>query len=196
MSSELKAQTLKEIAAYQQRLQICVAESDFSAVADLAQLLHDAWLERSRVFICGNGGSAGNANHLANDFLYGVNPAGKALDVESLSANSSVMTCLANDTGYDNIYAQQLVSKAKKGDLLIVLSGSGNSGNIVAALEQAKNLQMHSAAIVGYSGGKAKAMSDVVIHFEYDDMQIAEDMQLVVGHMLMRDLHRRLSSAR
>lgn len=194
MSSPSREHSLKEIAAYQQRLQVCIAESDFSAVADLAELLHQAWIARSRVFICGNGGSAGNANHLANDFLYGVNPTGKALDVESLSANSAVMTCLANDTGYDNIYAQQLVSKANAGDLLIVLSGSGNSGNIVAALEQARALQMNTAAIVGYSGGKAKAMSDVVIHFNYHDMQIAEDMQLVVGHMLMRDLHRRLSA--
>lgn len=192
-SSQQRTETLAQIAAYQKRLQQCVADSDFSVVVDLAELLHKAWIQRSRVFICGNGGSAGNANHLANDFLYGVNPGGKALDVESLSANSAVMTCLANDTGYDNIYAQQLISKAKADDVLIVLSGSGNSGNIVAALVQAKQLGMKTAAILGYSGGKAKTLSDLVIHFAIDDMQIAEDMQLVVGHMLMRDLHQRLA---
>lgn len=188
-----REQTLKEISAYQSRLQTCIAQSDFSSVADLAGLLHHNWTQHQRVFICGNGGSAGNANHLANDFLYGVNPTGRALDVESLSANSAVMTCLANDTGYGNVFAQQLVSKARKGDVLIVLSGSGNSENIVSALKQANAMHMTTVAVVGFTGGKAKTLSDIAIHFDVNDMQIAEDMQLVVGHMLMRDLFRRLN---
>jgi D-sedoheptulose 7-phosphate isomerase len=80
----------------------------------------------------------------------------------------------------------QLAVQARAGDVLIVLSGSGNSPNIVSALEQAKAMQLKTYAIVGYDGGKAKAMADVPIHFDVHDMQISEDLQLIVGHMVMQ----------
>ena len=83
----------------------------------------------------------------------------------------------------------QLAVQARKGDVLIALSGSGNSPNIVKALEQAKTMGMRSYAILGYSGGKAKSLADVAIHFAVDDMQISEDLQLIVGHMLMQWLY-------
>ncbi len=78
---------------------------------------------------------------------------------------------------------------ARKGDVLIVFSGSGNSPNILQALEEAKTIGMTSYAVLGFSGGKAKAMADVPIHFAVDDMQIAEDMQLIIGHMIMQWLY-------
>jgi D-sedoheptulose 7-phosphate isomerase len=144
------------------------------------------------VFICGNGGSAGNAIHLANDFLYGVaKQTGGGIRVSALSANPAVITCLANDVGYDYIYSEQLAVLAKAGDILIGLSGSGNSPNILFALDQAKKMNVTSCAILGYSGGKAKSIADIPIHFPVDDMQIAEDLQLIVGHMLMQWLHYR-----
>ncbi len=148
------------------------------------------WQEGRRVFLCGNGGSAGNAIHLANDFLYGVaKTTGGGLKVMALSANSAVMTCLANDVGYDHIFSEQLAVQAQKGDLLIALSGSGNSGNIVRVIEQAKSMGVKSFAILGFTGGKCKQLADVPIHFPVDDMQIAEDLQLIVGHMLMQYLY-------
>jgi D-sedoheptulose 7-phosphate isomerase len=91
--------------------------------------------------------------------------------------------------GYDSIYSEQLAVQGRVGDLLIVLSGSGNSPNIVAVLEQARAMRIKSCAILGYSGGKCKALADIVVHFPIDDMQISEDMQLVVGHMLMQWLY-------
>jgi D-sedoheptulose 7-phosphate isomerase len=106
--------------------------------------------------------------------------------VHALPANASVMTCLANDVGYDHVFSFQLAVHARPRDLLIVLSGSGNSPNILKALQQARESGMRSYAILGYSGGKAKALADVSIHFVVNDMQIAEDMQLIVGHMLMQ----------
>jgi len=109
--------------------------------------------------------------------------------VHALPANTAVLTCLANDEGYDSIFSLQLAVQARAGDLLIALSGSGNSPNILKALEQAKKMQVRTFAVLGYSGGKAKAMADVPIHFAVDDMQIAEDMQLVVGHMIMQWLY-------
>jgi D-sedoheptulose 7-phosphate isomerase len=150
----------------------------------------DCWQKKRQVFICGNGGSAGNAIHLANDFLYGISKvAGSGLRVNALSANAAVLTCLANDEGYDTIFSTQLAVQANHGDVLVVLSGSGNSPNILKVLAKAKEMGVKSYAILGYSGGKAKAMADVAIHFAVDDMQISEDLQLIVGHMVMQWLY-------
>lgn len=177
-------------AGYAARLGNVLAESDWSPVGSLAQDMQRCWEEGRQVFFCGNGGSAGNAIHLANDFVYGIaKQTGGGMRALALSANPAVITCLANDVGYDRIYAEQLAVQGQSGDLLIALSGSGNSPNIVAVLEQAKVIGVKSYAILGYSGGKCKALADVSIHFPVDDMQLSEDLQLVVGHMLMQWLH-------
>lgn len=175
---------------YARRLQAVLQSSDWGRVKRLAEELRDCWRAGRQVFICGNGGSAGNAIHLANDFLYGVSKTfGSGLRVSALPANSSILTCLANDEGYESIFSMQLAVQADRDDVLIALSGSGNSPNIVKALEQAKTMGMRSYAILGYSGGKAKTLANVPIHFPVDDMQISEDMQLVVGHMIMQWLY-------
>jgi D-sedoheptulose 7-phosphate isomerase len=175
---------------YAARLQRVLGGADWSGVARLAEELRDCWRTGRQLFLCGNGGSAGNAIHLANDFLYGVSKtAGSGLRVTALPANPSVLTCLANDMGYDEIFSLQLAVQARKDDVLIVLSGSGNSPNVIRALEQAAKMGVRTYAILGYSGGKAKAMAEVAIHFAVDDMQISEDMQLVVGHMIMQWLY-------
>lgn len=175
---------------YASRLRESLATAEWSGVAQLAADIHECWLQKRQVFFCGNGGSAGNAIHLANDFLYGIaKRPGGGLRVNALSANPAVITCLANDIGYDRIYSEQLSVLANPGDVLIVLSGSGNSPNIVAALEQAKAMKVKSYAILGFTGGRCKELTDVPIHFPVDDMQISEDLQLVVGHMLMQWLY-------
>jgi D-sedoheptulose 7-phosphate isomerase len=175
---------------YARRLQAVLQAADWTGALRLAKELRDCWQTGRQLFLCGNGGSAGNAIHLANDFLYGVSKTfGSGLKVSALPANSSVLTCLANDVGYDEIFSYQLAVQAREDDVLIVLSGSGNSPNIVKALEQAKVLRLRTFAILGYSGGKAKTMADVAIHFAVDDMQISEDLQLVVGHMVMQWLY-------
>ena len=174
---------------YAKRLASAILEFDWSPVEHLTDELSLCWEQKRTVFLCGNGGSAGNAIHLANDLLYGVG-AGKrpGLRVEALSANPAVLTCLANDISYDAIFSEQLSAKAQKDDLLVVLSGSGNSSNVVKALEVARHLELRTAAIVGYSGGACKTLAECVIHLQIDDMQIAEDFQLIVGHMCMQAL--------
>jgi D-sedoheptulose 7-phosphate isomerase len=132
--------------------------------------------------------------HMANDFHYGIGACGPGpslpgLRVDALPANAGVITCLANDTGYDNIYAHQLEVKGRQGDLLIVLSGSGNSANVVRALETAKSLGIRTFAILAFTGGRCLELAEVPIHFRIDDMQIAEDTQLVVGHLCMQWLN-------
>lgn len=179
-----------QFADYSARLQKVLQGASWDGVEVLARDLLECWASRKQVFLCGNGGSAGNAIHLANDFLYGISKTfGSGLRVHALSANAAVLTCLANDEGYETIFATQLAVQANRGDVLVALSGSGNSPNILKVLEQAKEMGVKSYAILGYSGGKAKSMADVPIHFAVDDMQISEDLQLVVGHMIMQWLY-------
>ena len=178
---------LEELCQYPGRLSKILASADWTGIDILAKDMRDCWQNGRQVFLCGNGGSAGNAIHLANDFIYGIaKRTGGGMKAVALSANPAVVTCLANDVGYEYIYSEQLAVLARAGDLLIALSGSGNSPNIIAALARARTMDVKSFAILGYSGGTAKSLADVAIHFPVDDMQIAEDLQLVVGHMIMQ----------
>ena len=156
-------------------------------ISHLSKKLLVAWKNKNCIYLCGNGGSAGNANHIANDLIYGAGKQnGYGLNVEALSSNPSVITCLANDTGYENIFSEQLKAKGKKNDLLIVLSGSGNSKNVVNAIKVAKKIKMKTFAIVGYNGGICKKIADNNIHFKINDMQLSEDFQLIAMHMCMK----------
>ena len=180
----------KSFQDYAVRLQTILSLSDWENLAQLALDLYECWECSRQVFLCGNGGSAANAIHLANDFLYGVaNRTGKGIRAQALSSNSAVITCLANDISYEQIYTEQLAVLGQPGDLLIALSGSGNSPNIQAVLRQAKKMEIKSYAVLGFSGGVCKTLADMSIHFPIDDMQISEDLQLIIGHMLMQWLY-------
>ena len=131
--------------SYLERLQKCFDETNIEAAEKLASELRKAWIEGRNVYICGNGGSAANAIHIANDLHYGIGACGPGaklpgIRIEALPSNTGVITCLANDTGYENIYAHQVEAKCKKGDILIALSGSGNSPNITKALDTANKI--------------------------------------------------------
>ena len=162
---------------------------DWTSVEGLASDLLKVWISRSAVWICGNGGCAANAVHWANDLLY---PAAKrasyGMRIQALTANPSVLTCLGNDLGYEEIFAYQLRTFAAPGDMLIVLSGSGNSANILKALNAARDIGLKSYAVVGFDGGAAKSQADRPIHFKVDDMQLAEDLQMVICHALVQAL--------
>ena len=156
-------------------------------IQKLANALGSAWKKNKNIFICGNGGSAANAIHIANDFIYGAGvKKGKGLNVEALSSNPAVLTCLANDIGYENIFLEQLKVKAKKDDVLIILSGSGNSQNVINALNYARKNKIKTFSILGYNGGECKKISEHIIHFKINDMQISEDLQLITGHLCMQ----------
>ena len=177
---------------YASNLTAVLENQDWNNVEALAHDIYRAWIDGKNLFLCGNGGSAGNAIHLANDFLYGVGQdLVPGIKVEALSANPSVLTCLANDIGYDEIYSTQLAAKASIGDVLVILSGSGNSPNVIKALEKGHQLGMETYAILGYSGGVCLGLAKAAIHVPVDDMQIAEDMQLIVGHICMQWLYKR-----
>ena len=180
-----------QVTDYLSRLHECFTPEVVAVVEILAKEIRQAWVDGRNVFICGNGGSAANAIHLANDFHFGIGSCGApprfpGLRVEALPANTAILTCLSNDIGYENVFKHQIEVKSNPNDLLIVLSGSGNSPNIIKALEAAKRLELTSFAILGFSGGIALELADHPIHFEIDNMQIAEDTQLIVGHLCMQ----------
>lgn len=170
---------------YQNRLINCMQTFDWSLVAKLAQKILSIQNEDRHIFLCGNGGSAANAMHIANDFLC-LRSKSKGAKVIALSANQAILTCLANDIGYENIFSVQIEQLGSKGDILIVLSGSGNSPNILNVINAAKKMGVLTCAILGFDGGKCLNLVDIPIHFSINDMQIAEDLQLIVGHMLMQ----------
>lgn len=180
----------KAIESYALRLADALREFDWSTVNGLANDILECWIRRSHIWIMGNGGSSANAVHWANDFLYPIAKGGAkhGIRIHALTANPAVVTCLGNDIGYDQIFSHQLNSQASPGDLVIALSGSGNSPNILNALSTARGLGVKSYAIVGFNGGKAKGLADVAIHFAVDDMQVAEDAQMVVCHAVIQSL--------
>ena len=176
---------------YIQQLNQCFTSEFLSSVEELAKALYKAWANKKNVYICGNGGSAANALHMANDLHYGTGSCGSGpkisgLKVEALPANIGILTCLANDIGYENIYSNQLEAKASRDDLLIVLSGSGNSKNVINAILTANRLSVKSIAIVSFTGGECMKLADMSIYSPINDMQIAEDLQLIVGHLCMQ----------
>lgn len=132
-----------------------------------------------RVYLCGNGGSAANAIHIANDLI------SCGIKAHALTADVSTLTAIANDYGYEYVFSRQLFVFGEPGDLLIVLSGSGNSQNIVNALLQAEQIGMNSWAIVGNSKSAAAKCARNIMVTE-NDMQISEEAQLVLGHTITK----------
>ena len=162
-------------------------------------------LKSRTMYVCGNGGSAAIAEHLACDCVKGVATDSKddfALNVVSLSSNLPMISAIANDIGYDEVFSKQLqwLSRSLKDfgsyakDVLIVISSSGNSLNIIKALEKAKERGMDTVAIVGFDGGKAKDLADNVIHIHSDNYGIIEDASQAVMHYMAQKMRRAVST--
>lgn len=148
--------------------------------------LEQARISGKRIYTCGNGGSASTASHLECDFNKGVSyDQTVKYDIECLSDNVAMMMAIANDIGYDDIFVVPLKNKMKPGDILIGISGSGNSENVIRAFEYANEIGAETIAFTGYSGGKLKGMAKYNIHVRVENMQITEDIHLVLNHMMM-----------
>lgn len=156
------------------------------AISEVMNVLESARLGRRRIFICGNGGSASTAAHLECDFNKGISyDQDIKYDIECLSDNVPMMMAIANDIGYEDIFVVPLRNKLKKGDIVIGISGSGNSQNVIRAFEYANELGADTIAFTGYSGGRLKEIAKYNIHVAIDNMQIVEDVHLVLNHMMM-----------
>lgn len=179
------------VSGYIADLNACFSPDINSRIYELANSLLQAWEDNRNVFLCGNGGSAANAVHIANDFIYGTGNCGTeakvtGLKVNALTSNPAILTCLGNDIGFENIFSYQIKTLADKNDILIVLSGSGNSKNVVSAIKTANEIGLKTFAILAFDGGKCKEIAKHPIHFDINDMQIAEDLQLIIGHLCMQ----------
>jgi len=155
-------------------------------INEVMNVLENARLKGKRIFICGNGGSASTASHLECDFNKGISyDQAVKYDIECLSDNVPMMMAIANDIGYEDIFVVPLKNKLKLGDVVIGISGSGNSTNVLKAFDYANSIGADTVAFTGYSGGKLKEISKYNIHVNIDNMQIVEDVHLVLNHMMM-----------
>lgn len=143
-----------------------------------------AGFKHSSIYVCGNGGSASIAEHFSCDHAKGVRGDTKLRpNVVSLASNMATITAIGNDLGYDKIFSKQLeFSNADREDILIVVSSSGNSPNIIRALEQANDIGMVTIALVGFDGGKAGQMADVTVHVNSQNYGVVEDCHQIIMH--------------
>ena len=171
---------------YTDKLTADAMRSDFEGLALLAEKLLRAKAQGQRVFLAGNGGSAATASHMANDLVKGCRVGDQTgLRAIALTDPNAVITCLANDFSYEEIFSIQLETQADPGDLLIVFSGSGNSANILRAVETAKRMGLETVAFSGMGGGKLHGLCDLIIIAPSDCMEQIEDMHMFYEHALI-----------
>lgn len=176
----------QQIRHYLDLEQQLLSSLDVDAVNTLMNLMEQTRLAGKRIYICGNGGSAATASHFVCDFMKGVSlDQGVKYDFECLNDNVPLMMAVANDIGYGEVFVMPLRAKLHPGDLVIGISGSGNSENVVRAIDYARSHGAKTAVLVGYSGGKLKSMADCAVHVQIDNMQIVEDVHMILDHMMM-----------
>jgi len=152
----------------------------------------DSLKNGGRLFFCGNGGSAGDSQHLAAELIGRLKKNRKALPAISLTVDSSALTCIGNDFGFDNIFSRQLEGLGKTGDILIAISTSGNSINVINAVVAAKEKGIISIALTGNGGGKLASKSDIDICIPSDNTQIIQEGHLLAEHILCEILEQSL----
>lgn len=173
------------ITRYRELQQAATATIPVDAVAKLIDRLRTALNEDKQVFVFGNGGSAANASHFATDLGKGSSDKiGRRFRVISLNDNVAWMTALGNDYAYEDVYVRQLTNYANRGDVVLVLSVSGNSPNVVKAVQWAKEQGVYTAALVGGKRGKLAEIADLAIVVPDVHYGRAEDVQMTICHML------------
>jgi D-sedoheptulose 7-phosphate isomerase len=171
-----------------------IQQIDYAKIDALVDMLVKAQREKRQVFILGNGGSACTSSHFGLEFVMTGEAGGpKALQARSLTDNVGLITALANDISYDDIFRSQLASYANPGDIVIAISGSGNSPNVVKTCEWAKANQVTVVGVTGFDGGTLKAMADLSIHIPNNNYGIVEDLHMSIGHIAGQRLHQLLA---
>jgi phosphoheptose isomerase len=175
--------------AYAEEAAWAAASVEPASVDRAAAILLDAYTRGACVFACGNGGAAAIANHLQCDHLKSIRTGTDlAPRVISLSANVELLTAIANDIGYEDVFAYQLQSLSRPGDVLVAVSASGRSPNIVRALAWARDHGLRTVALLGFDGGEAKALAEAAIHVDGANYGVVEDVHQTVMHVLAQYL--------
>jgi D-sedoheptulose 7-phosphate isomerase len=195
LGSELSAKRFLDRAAEE------LAKIDPAEVQALADTIEAAWRSRNFVFVIGNGGSGSNASHFCEDLNKCTlrredidDNSKKRLRVLSLTDNTPFILALANDEGYDRVFVEQLKNFASPGDVLIAISGSGNSSNVLRAVEWANENGLTTFGCTGYSGGKLRPMATRGLHVALHDMGLVESIHLTVFHWVIGAMYRRMNS--
>lgn len=166
---------------------------DINSINEVINLLVETQNNGNTVYTIGNGGSASTASHFQNDFNKGLSETlEKKFNFQCLCDNVSTLMAIANDISYEEVFIQQLVGHLKKGDVLLAISGSGNSKNIIKAVEYAKQNGNKVIGLTGYNGGKLKELSDVSLHVPVNSMQVTEDIHMIFDHLMMSVLYKHL----
>lgn len=173
------------LSGYIEEIQKGFSSIEVNNLEKVVNALDDAIKRGSTIFTCGNGGSSSIAEHFVCDFLKGSSTDTNIQPIiHSLSSNTPTVTAVANDIGYEDIFAYQLQRYGKSGDILLCVSSSGNSPNIIKAIDMAKSRHIESISFVGFVGGQAKDISDNCIHIPIKNYGVVEDVHHSLMHML------------
>jgi D-sedoheptulose 7-phosphate isomerase len=187
----------EQMEAYLERLRVAIDTLPRDNIVQLGELLYRAYRDGKHVFVLGNGGSASTASHMAADLAKNtIEQNMRRFRILSLNDNTALLTALANDLGYENVFAEQLKNLIRTGDVLIAISAGGNSPNVLAAIRCAQERSAEVAAIVGFGGGRAASLADLPIVVDSDHYGIVEDVHLVINHILVDYFKQRLSDDR
>lgn len=188
---------VERLESYRRRTAAILDSLDLDAVSAVVEELHDAWRRRALIAVAGNGGSASTASHMATDLVKATKVDGRpAVRALSLVDNVALLTALANDEGYEVGFERQLEAIFRPGDVLILISASGSSLNVVSAAQEAKALGGKTIALVGFDGGRLAEICDLVVHAESERGEYGpvEDVHLALNHMIAGCLRERIEA--
>ena len=188
-------------AEYLERLSQEVARVDQASMQTWADLTFAAWRNDQFVYVFGNGGSGTTATHISEDLGKSSlreadlsDESKRRLKIMSLTDNVGWILALGNDIGYDSIFVQQLMNYGRRGDLAVAISGSGNSENVLQAVDWANRNGLTTFALTGFDGGKLKQMAQHNLHVELDDIGMVESIHLCLFHWVLNDVFARINS--
>ena len=186
---------MTSIGAYLAEMQQVLAGMDENAIEQTVSHIYRVWKQRRQVFLIGNGGSAATASHMANDLSKATIVAGKArLRAVALTDNISLITAWANDTSYDNVFKEQLENLLEKGDLVLGISASGESANILLAIDFARQQGAATVGWTGRSGGRMRGIVDLAVCVPSSDVGMIEGCHMVLDHLVTTELRRLISA--
>jgi D-sedoheptulose 7-phosphate isomerase len=185
---------MDNVETYLERLRTALEALPSDQLGELGEMLYRAYRNEKQVFTLGNGGSASTASHMAADLAKNtIGPNMRRFRVTSLNDNTAILTALANDLGYENVFREQLENLIRPGDLLIAISASGNSANVLNALGYAQRQCAQTACLLGFNGGDAARIGDVAIVVPSDHYGVVEDVHLIINHILVDYFKSRLA---
>lgn len=159
---------------------------DIDAINAAMNLIMEAYTAKKKIYIFGNGGSSATASHYQNDFNKGLSEyVDTKFNFTCLNDNVATLMAIANDIGFEEVFRFQLRNKLEPGDIVIAISGSGNSQNVILAVEYAKEQGNQVIGMTGYNGGKLKELADISLHVDINSMQITEDVHMIFDHLIM-----------